>query len=184
MTQTRILKIEDSEKRVETGPTQFNKDWPGLFIRGDAALGYAGAIEHILNQKLSPHTEETARLYLEELLELLQSSHETFQQDKKDKDHNTANDKHPLYLHKYKSVNHKVQHQYHQVHARYYDKLEDIPRPHLPNDDQMFDESIYELTPVPWYIVNEVKRKKREDAEYKRYLELKEKFEKLNKDTE
>jgi hypothetical protein len=26
--------------RVETGPTQFGNDWPGVFIRGDNAFNY------------------------------------------------------------------------------------------------------------------------------------------------
>ena len=30
--------------RVETGPVQFNDDWPGVFIRGDNAHAYANAV--------------------------------------------------------------------------------------------------------------------------------------------
>lgn len=37
-------------KRVESGVVQFGDgDWPGVFIRGDHALGYAMAIEDALN---------------------------------------------------------------------------------------------------------------------------------------
>jgi hypothetical protein len=35
--------------RVETGPTQFGDDWPGVFIRGDNALWYA----HLLKSALA-----------------------------------------------------------------------------------------------------------------------------------
>ena len=42
---TRILPPQNP--RVETGPTQFGEDWPGLFIRGDEALGLAKLIEKL-----------------------------------------------------------------------------------------------------------------------------------------
>ena len=32
-------------ERVETGSLQINDDWPGIFIRGDNALGYAMHLE-------------------------------------------------------------------------------------------------------------------------------------------
>jgi hypothetical protein len=31
--------------RPETGPIQFGDDWPGIFIRGDNAMGYANLLE-------------------------------------------------------------------------------------------------------------------------------------------
>jgi len=31
-------------KRPETGPLQFDGDWPGVFIRGDDALGILGLL--------------------------------------------------------------------------------------------------------------------------------------------
>lgn len=40
---TRI--ISRQETRVETGPVQFGEDWPGVFIRGDEAMGLAAQIE-------------------------------------------------------------------------------------------------------------------------------------------
>lgn len=41
-TMTKIRKIDiNLDERVETGPTQFGDDWPGLFIRGDNAAYYA-----------------------------------------------------------------------------------------------------------------------------------------------
>lgn len=34
--------------RIETGPVQFNDDWPGVFIRGDNALFYGMALKSLL----------------------------------------------------------------------------------------------------------------------------------------
>ena len=34
--------------RLETGPVQMPDDWPGVFIRGDNAVFFAGAIERIV----------------------------------------------------------------------------------------------------------------------------------------
>lgn len=34
--------------RPETGPMQFGDDWPGVFIRGDDALGYYTALNVLL----------------------------------------------------------------------------------------------------------------------------------------
>jgi hypothetical protein len=41
-----LTKIErpDDEPRVETGPVQFGNDWPGIFIRGDNAMGFFARI--------------------------------------------------------------------------------------------------------------------------------------------
>lgn len=36
------------EHRVESGPVQFNDDWPGTFIRGDNSLWYAMVINNVL----------------------------------------------------------------------------------------------------------------------------------------
>lgn len=35
-------------ERMETGPVRFGDDWAGVFIRGDAAQGYAMAIAGLL----------------------------------------------------------------------------------------------------------------------------------------
>ena len=43
----RKIKI-DSNERVETGPVQFNDDWPGIFIRGDNAAHYAFMLESFM----------------------------------------------------------------------------------------------------------------------------------------
>lgn len=44
---TRKINIDQAE-RVETGPVQFNDDWPGYFIRGDNAMGLALIIKDVL----------------------------------------------------------------------------------------------------------------------------------------
>jgi len=64
------------ECRVETGKMQFEDDWPGVFIRGDDALGYA-AIIHSLMANGPPRNLSDEKLHdwtaLLELAELLES---------------------------------------------------------------------------------------------------------------
>lgn len=36
------------EGRLETGVVQVDDDWPGVFIRGDNAFAYRGAIDRVL----------------------------------------------------------------------------------------------------------------------------------------
>lgn len=48
MTEIRKIDIE-LEKRVETGPIQFDDDWPGVFIRGDNATYYAMCLNSLLD---------------------------------------------------------------------------------------------------------------------------------------
>lgn len=44
-----IRKLPAAEDgRVETGPVQFGDDWPGIFIRGDNAFGYAMALQEAM----------------------------------------------------------------------------------------------------------------------------------------
>lgn len=56
----------DGENRVETGPLQFNDDWPGIFIRGDVAYGYAAALHAYLND---PNPSENMRKINESIIE-------------------------------------------------------------------------------------------------------------------
>jgi hypothetical protein len=37
-----------NQTRPETGPMQFGSDWPGIFIRGDNAGGYAQCLRNLL----------------------------------------------------------------------------------------------------------------------------------------
>ena len=43
--------------RTATGPLKFGDDWPGVFIRGDEALGYAGTLRRLLAAAESRFTE-------------------------------------------------------------------------------------------------------------------------------
>lgn len=43
-------------QRVESGPVQFNGDWPGVFIRGDHCLNYQFELSRLIEE-----LEEKAR---------------------------------------------------------------------------------------------------------------------------
>jgi hypothetical protein len=55
------------DKRVETGPTQFGDDWPGLFIRGDNAAFYAIHLQNLLDENEDPFTRIVLRGLLADL---------------------------------------------------------------------------------------------------------------------
>lgn len=69
--------------RVETGPVQFDDDWPGVFIRGDNAFMFASSLEWVIslaenNAALPPSDDVTHRIYINAtraLLDLLRGSH-------------------------------------------------------------------------------------------------------------
>lgn len=74
--------LSETTPRVETGAVRFGKDWPGVFIRGDDAFGYADSLSFIIK-----HVEQTvpvgtglpaparvATLVLKGLLQLFESS--------------------------------------------------------------------------------------------------------------
>lgn len=67
-----IRKLPPQEIRIETGPTQFGEDWPGVFIRGDDSAGYylllSEGIRHL------PEDEAILKAQLEGLLALFNSS--------------------------------------------------------------------------------------------------------------
>jgi hypothetical protein len=46
-----IRKLPAASPRVETGPTQFGEDWPGVFIRGDNAMHFAMHLRNLLDGK-------------------------------------------------------------------------------------------------------------------------------------
>jgi hypothetical protein len=57
-------------QRVETGPVRFGDDWPGTFIRGDSALGYAMYLEIVLAEsKADPLTVAVLKGLLADLRE-------------------------------------------------------------------------------------------------------------------
>jgi hypothetical protein len=47
-----IRQFPACELRVEDGPVQFGKDWPGLFLRGDTAMNYAYHLQLFLDEAL------------------------------------------------------------------------------------------------------------------------------------
>lgn len=64
--------------RFETGVLQPEGDWPGIFIRGDDALGYAGRLRILiatLEARAGDLSEEEARAWLRllDLIDLLES---------------------------------------------------------------------------------------------------------------
>ena len=61
-----------SSRRPETGPMQFDDDWPGLFIRGDNAHYYALALSRLMDGDTDVLTVEAP---LRGLLELLRGTH-------------------------------------------------------------------------------------------------------------
>jgi hypothetical protein len=56
--------------RIESGPLQFGEDWPGLYLRGDSALGYAQSLSAALDKN---RLNSVDRIVLQGLLEELQS---------------------------------------------------------------------------------------------------------------
>ena len=62
-----------SSPRPETGVARFQWDWPGIFMRGDDALGYAMTIRDVLLTTQHTDFDPVARLRLQELAELLES---------------------------------------------------------------------------------------------------------------
>lgn len=167
----RTISLPEQSERVETGPVKFGEDWTGLFIRGDHCMAYAGGLEQLLKEGAT----FIPKAYVEGLLELLKEAEEHRDQEvRKDLLKVVANDRR-RFAHVYKSRTDTPG--THKINTRFYDKLEDIPCARIPHDPDMFDEEVYDLSKVPWFILHEVRRKVVEDREYKRYLELKQKFE-------
>lgn len=64
--------MANEQQRPETGPLEFEGDWPGVFIRGDNAFGYALALEMLIADE-SPQHRQMALMNLNGLAELLRS---------------------------------------------------------------------------------------------------------------
>lgn len=69
-----INKIEwpSDVPRIETGPLQFGRDWPGLFVRGDEAIGLASQIDAAQCADMLPCNGPGA-LLLQRVIDLLNS---------------------------------------------------------------------------------------------------------------
>jgi hypothetical protein len=55
--------------RAETGRMQFGDDWPGIFVRGDNAMGYAMALDRVLRGQDDP----ISRIQVQSLINLFLS---------------------------------------------------------------------------------------------------------------
>ena len=67
-----IRVLDEQEDRVETGPTRFGSDWPGVFIRGDNALWMAFLLrEYLRKPGLNLGFQED--IVLRSLMDLLES---------------------------------------------------------------------------------------------------------------
>jgi len=54
---------------METGAVRFGDDWPGIFIRGDSALGNASILRTLVERV----DYKPAKIFLTELAELFES---------------------------------------------------------------------------------------------------------------
>jgi hypothetical protein len=66
-------KISLDNARPQTGPMQFGDDWPGVFIRGDDALGYALAVRRAVERLAEVDSSSVDVSRLANLVELLGS---------------------------------------------------------------------------------------------------------------
>jgi hypothetical protein len=83
---TKIQKISvnlPEDSRLETGVVQVNQDWPGVFVRGDCAFGYARCLDVAIknlreyqnqNDNCQDLSLSIAIVNLESLRNLLESS--------------------------------------------------------------------------------------------------------------
>lgn len=68
--------LHEHAERVETGPVQFNEDWPGVFIRGDNALWMAVQLEQYIKCVENDKTPDwSATSEVKYLLQLLRGAH-------------------------------------------------------------------------------------------------------------
>lgn len=58
--------------RPETGPMEFEDDWRGVFIRGDNAIAYGMALQHLVAGISDP----VVKGQMQSLVGLLHSSHQ------------------------------------------------------------------------------------------------------------
>jgi len=69
----KLQKIALDDARPGTGPMQFGDDWPGVFIRGDDALGYALALRGAVERLVEADSPSVNVARLADLVELLRS---------------------------------------------------------------------------------------------------------------
>lgn len=61
----------EEQVRPETGPMRFGEDWPGIFIRGDCAFGFAMSLQTLANKQLDPNIRSIYAAQAEALAKLL-----------------------------------------------------------------------------------------------------------------
>jgi hypothetical protein len=69
----KLQKIVLDGARPGTGPMQFGDDWPGVFIRGDDALGYALALRRAVERLAGVECSSVDVARLADMIELLGS---------------------------------------------------------------------------------------------------------------
>lgn len=69
-----VRKLDAVAERIETGPTQFGDDWPGVFIRGDNAAAYAMHLRALLYATPPAVSDPFGVAVVRGLVELLESS--------------------------------------------------------------------------------------------------------------
>lgn len=63
-----------ADERVETGVVQFGDDWPGIFLRGDAALPYSMYLRQLMDLTVAGHRPDAIlQMYVRQLADLLES---------------------------------------------------------------------------------------------------------------
>lgn len=61
------------EPRVESGSIVFGNDWPGLFLRGDDAMGYALQLQYVLDHVDEDNVDAISLHIVRALLHALKS---------------------------------------------------------------------------------------------------------------
>jgi len=70
-----VREFPKQEKRVETGVVRFGDDWPGVFIRGDNAFGFAMSLKVIRARMVVDEAYGDILLHsVDQMIELLDKS--------------------------------------------------------------------------------------------------------------
>lgn len=70
---TQQLPVWPDRRRANTGVVQFGNDWPGVFIRGDEAMGFAAVADAALRGS-DQLNDPLVRKHLQRLLDVLKAS--------------------------------------------------------------------------------------------------------------
>jgi len=70
--QVRRVPAPPDPGRVETGAVRFGDDWPGVFIRGDDAIGYASALRRAVEKVAEAHNRSAEMAGLANLADLVE----------------------------------------------------------------------------------------------------------------